>query len=371
MLFKGIEIYSNEAKEIEVVDGVIRDIRPAQYDSSLPYISRGFIDMQVNGYMGIDYSSDDLSVEGIVELCHAMHRTGSLRHVPTIITNSEERIIRNLRVIREAVDSEPIVKASVAGVHIEGPYISTKDGPRGAHDILFVRDPSVEEFHRWQEAAGGLIKIVTIAPEKAGAVEFIKAVSREGVNVAIGHCEPTVEQLYAAVEAGAKLSTHLGNGSSGLLPRLKNHIWQQLADDRLIGGFISDGYHVPEYTMRAMYRSKGPDNTILVSDVAPPGGMAAGLTKWGNIDVEVHQDGHLGLWNTEFLAGAGHLLDYDLVQFMRFTGASLAEAIKLVTENPAKVLGVGSGQEFTVGEKADIISFRIGERLTDIEYAIG
>jgi N-acetylglucosamine-6-phosphate deacetylase len=220
-----------------------------------------------------------------------------------------------------------------------------------------VRDPDPGEFREWQAAARGNIKIVTLAPERAGAIAFIENLRREGVIPAIGHTAASPEIVRDAVAAGARLSTHLGNGSHANLPRLRNYLWEQLARDELCAGVICDGFHLPPAVVKTIYRVKGPQRTILVSDAALLGGYKSGLYKWGRLDVEVFPDGHLGLPGTTLLAGAAHLLDWDIPRFCEFTGASLGEAIRLCTENPARLLepeenasplGAGSPANLTI-----------------------
>lgn len=374
MVFKGVDVRDNLYKTIAVEQGILSSVesRSVQAGDGV-FLSPGFIDMQVNGYLGIDYSGNDLDIAGIRKLIDQLARTGTLHHVPTIITNSEERIIRNLGIIADAVECDLQVRKAIAGIHVEGPFISAKDGPRGAHDAKFVRQPDIEEVRRWQEAARGLIRMITIAPEKRDAALFAEDVTKMGIQVSIGHCEPDPTQLEALVAAGAGLCTHLGNGSSPLLPRLKNHIWMQLADDRLTAGIISDGFHLPPYVLKSFYRTKGMEKLVLVSDAALLGGLEPGISKWGDIEVEICPDGHLKLAGTEMLAGAGHLLDWDLRIFMEATGATLGESLKGVTENPARVLGLaGYGQPFRVGDRADIIAFRLGkDRLEILDYYLG
>lgn len=368
MEYCGIDIIDGKYKRITVSEGFITDIRVlSEFEDNTRYLSPTFTDMQVNGYMGVDYSGDDLNEDGILFLIKELSRSGTFRHVPTIITNSEERIIKNLSVISNACNHNPIIRNAIIGIHIEGPFISSKDGPRGAHDPLYVRELDIEEVKRWQRAGQGLLKIITIAPEKNGAVPFIRKVTDMGINVAIGHAEPSEKEVLDAVDAGARLSTHLGNGSSAMLPRLKNHIWVQTAEDRLTAGIISDGFHLPRSVVKTIYRTKGIDNIILVSDVALLGGMKPGLAKWGNIDVEICQDGHLSLAGTSLLAGAGHLLDWDIAKFMSFTGTGIKEAIKTVTVNPNRVLGAYINSGYKVGDRADILSFDIGDERLEIE----
>jgi N-acetylglucosamine-6-phosphate deacetylase len=305
----------------------------------LPYISPGFLDIQVNGYMGSDYSLEDLSEEQVTKIISYLNRSGTTQHVPTIITTPPERILRNLKVIAKAIHSSRDIACAISGIHIEGPFISPADGPRGAHNATYVRPPDLNEFKRWQEAAEGHITTVTLAPEWGGALEFIQTITSMGVTAAIGHTAAPPDRIKAAVEAGARLSTHLGNASHPMIPRLRNYLWEQLGEDRLMAGIICDGFHLPKSVVRVFTRAKGLDRLILVSDVAYLGGLNPGLYRWNDVEVQVFDDGHLGLPGTESLAGAAHLLDWDIPRFMEFTGYSLGETIPLCSRNPGRIQG--------------------------------
>jgi N-acetylglucosamine-6-phosphate deacetylase len=348
-------------------------IKAADVHQDAPFISPAFIDLQVNGCAGCDYSSDGFAAEDLQRIVRHLAASGTARHVPTIITSPQRRIVRNLKMLAQALKNNPDLSAATAGIHIEGPYISEEDGPRGAHDVKFVRDPSLSEFEEWQEAAGGRIKIVTVAPEKKGALDFIAAVSQRGVVVAIGHTAASPQRIREAVAAGATMSTHLGNGSHSRLPRLQNYLWEQLADDRLYAGIIADGFHLPASVLKVFVRSKGLDRLVLISDIAVAGGRAPGRYTWGDIEVEVHADGHISLAGTEFLVGAGHMLDRDIAQFVHHTGLALGAAVALCTRNAAKVLGEKAyPQDFEQGMPADLTLFRYrpGDERLRIEQTI-
>lgn len=375
VIFEGSWCGTGRAVRIVVERGTVGSVEELSAPGGETILSPGFLDIQVNGYFGIDYSSEELSLDRMETLSAHLLRSGTTRHIPTIITNSQERILENLRRIAEARDGASELREAIPGIHVEGPYIASEDGPRGAHDPRYVRDPNVEELRRWIDASRGLLKVVTLAPERKGAIPFIRALLQEGITPAIGHTAASPKQIAEAVEAGARLSTHLGNGSHALLPRLRNYLWEQLASDGLTAGIIADGYHLPPSVMKIFHRVKGRERLLLVSDVGPMGGLDVGVHKWGNIEVEVHPDGHLGLPGTEFLAGAGHLLDRSVAQFLRATGASMEEAIYLVTEGPAAELGIGAGESVSrrdtagvagrgfvalpkVGERANLLQFR-------------
>ena len=340
MAYQGLSVFTGKAVEIEIQGSLIQSVTPFETKQHLPYLSPGFLDMQVNGYMGNDYSLEDFSEDQIVKIIAHLNRSGTTQHLPTVITSPRERALRNLRIISQAIrDSEDIAHA-ISGIHMEGPFISPNDGPRGAHNAAYIRPPDLNEFREWQEAAEGRIILVTLAPEWEGALEFIREITSMGIIPAIGHTAASPDRIRAAVDAGARLSTHLGNASHSMIPRLKNYIWEQLAEDRLMAGIICDGFHLPKSVVQVFTRAKGLDRLILVSDAAYLGGLKPGLYKWNDVEVQVFDDGHLGLPGTESLAGAAHLLDWDIPRFMEFTGCSLGETIPLCTRNPGRILGV-------------------------------
>jgi N-acetylglucosamine-6-phosphate deacetylase len=339
MTYQGISVFSNQPLEVVVAGGSILKATPLITKHRLPYISPGFFDMQVNGYMGSDYSLEDLSEAQIAKIIFHLNRSGTTQHVPTVITSPRERMVRNLKTITRAIQHSKEIACAISGIHIEGPFISPADGSRGAHNAAYVRPPDLNEFKDWQEAAEGRITTVTLAPEWEGAIKFIQHITSLGVTAAIGHTAAPPDRIRAAVEAGARLSTHLGNASPAMIPRLKNHLWEQLAEDRLMAGIICDGFHLPKSTVQVFARAKGLDRLILVSDAAYLGGLKPGLYRWNDVEVQVFDDGHLGLPGTEALAGAAHLLDWDIPRFMEFTGNSLGEAISLCSRNPARIQG--------------------------------
>jgi N-acetylglucosamine-6-phosphate deacetylase len=358
MKVQGVSVFTNRPVAVQWEGRIITEVAEIESRGGLPYISPGFLDMQVNGYNGSDYSLEDFNPDHMVNIIDSMAKSGTTQHVPTIVSCPQERILRNLAIIAGQMERSREIGSAIAGIHIEGPFISSEDGPRGAHDPAYVRNPSFEDFRRWQDAAGGRISIITIGPEREGALDFIRKVKEAGVTVAIGHTGAEPEQIWRAVEAGATVSTHLGNGSYTHIPRLKNYIWEQLAADELTAGIISDGFHLPASVVKVFTRAKGLDRLVLVSDVALLGGFSPGVYKWGNLDVEVFDDGHLGLPGTTILAGAAHLLDWDLAHYVQFTGLELAQAIALCSINPARVLGLeASYGRLERGAPANLVTF--------------
>jgi N-acetylglucosamine-6-phosphate deacetylase len=299
----------------------------------------GFIDLQVNGFAGVDYNSPDASVEEIGRSIRVMFSTGVTRFLPTVITGSPERMLgalRNLAAAREALAEGE----SIAGFHVEGPHISPDDGPRGAHPREWVRPPDLDEFHRWQEAARGQVRLVTLSPEWPQAPGYIERIVKEGVVVSIGHMGYTrsiSQQIRDAVSAGATLSTHLGNGANPMLPKTANYIWEQLAEERLSASFIVDAIHLPDAFLCAALRAKGVERSILVTDAVMPAMCAPGIYQLGDVQVELKDDRRVVLRGGDRLAGSSLRMDQAIENVMRIAGVSLEEAVAMATVNPARV----------------------------------
>lgn len=358
MIIKGYDIKRESAVELTIHGGCIREISKID-EVGLPYISTGFVDLQVNGYCGADYSSDNLTTEDVYSIVSELSCSGTTCHLPTIITGDINKTINNIRVIVSAVHRSKHLRNAIAGIHLEGPYISSVDGARGAHDKKYVKKPDIKELHRMHDAAEGMIKIITLAPEIDGACEFISAAEKLGIKTSIGHSNAKSNEIRKAVDAGLSLSTHLGNGIAQTIDRRENQLWAQLADDRIKAGIISDGFHLTADQLTVFWKAKTLKNMFLVSDVGPMAGKEPGIYKWGNIDVEVYKDGHLGLHGTPYLAGAGHLLDWSIAHFINLAGCNLKETLSTITEIPSKI--IGKDISLNVGKPADIVLFRFTE----------
>jgi len=321
-------------------------------------LAPGFFDIQVNGHKGYGYSHKDFSEDIIKKIISSLDASGTTRHLPTIVTIPNERILKNLAGIAQSVKNSEKIASAIAGIHIEGPYLSAEDGPRGVHEPAYIHDPDFSEFQTWQEAADGLIRLVTLAPERKGAIEFVQKVSATRVIVSIGHTAADPERIRQAIKAGARMTTHLGNGSHNLLPRLKNYIWEQLAADELAAGIICDGFHLPKAVVKVFKRAKGLGRLILVSDIAYYAGLEPGIFRFENTDEQVFEDGHLGLAGSDYLSGAAHLLDRDIAQFMAYTKSTLAETIPLCTSNPYRILEFPDNYgKLEIDSPADLVLF--------------
>jgi N-acetylglucosamine-6-phosphate deacetylase len=356
----GRSVSTGERIEVEF-DSLIRhvdpDLDPAADDDA--WLAPGFIDLQVNGFAGVDYNAPEASHEEIGRSIRTLFSTGVTRFFPTVITGAPEdmlRALRNLAAARESLEDG----AAMEGFHVEGPHISPEDGPRGAHPAGWVRPPRVHEFQSWQEAAQGHVRLVTLSPEWPGALRYIEHLTREGVVTSIGHTRATREQIQDAVSAGATLSTHLGNGAHAVLQRHPNYIWEQLAEDRLAASFIVDGIHLSDSFLRVALRAKGIERSILITDAVMPAMCGPGLYKLGDLEVELKDDQRVVLRGDTRLAGSSLRLDRAVENVMRLAGLNLTEAVTMATANPARVGRVsGRRRGIQPGERADLVRFRL------------
>jgi N-acetylglucosamine-6-phosphate deacetylase len=372
MKCKGIETSTNDFIEIQG-DSVISHIDPVlEAADNAAYIAPGFIDLQVNGFAGVDFNFPAASFEEIARSIRAMFSTGVTRFFPTVITGAPEDMLgalKNLARARQTLPEGPAMEA----FHVEGPHISQYDGPRGAHPVRWIRPPDLEEFRRWQDAAQGNVRLVTLSPEWPESTVYIEQLAREGVVTSIGHTRATREQIGDAVRAGARLSTHLGNGADAVLPRHPNYIWEQLAEDKLAASFIVDGHHLPDSFLRVALRAKGIERSLLVTDAVMPALCAPGTYRLGEVEVELKDDQRVVLKGGTRLAGSSLRMDAAISNVMRFAGVSLTEAIAMATVNPARVGRIGGRvRGLRSGDRADVVRFRVEEgRVRVIETYMG
>ncbi len=363
---RGKHHMTGQLSDFQIADGLIETIDPpsdgvATLGGEGYWVAPGLIDIQVNGYRGHDLCAENISPEEVMLLANDLGSAGVTAFCPTVTTNSFEAMESSLRAIARACETSDAVRYRVLGIHLEGPYISPQDGPRGAHPAQYVHAPDWAEFTRLQEASAGRIRIVTVAPELPGAIEFIAHASRLGLVVAIGHHAATREHILRAMDAGAVLCTHLGNGAHNQLPRHPNYIWEQLANDGLMASIVLDGHHLPPSVVKTFYRTKGPDRLILTSDAIAAAGLPVGKYKLMGQEVELLADGSVHLSGTAYLAGSALRLSDAIRNVMRFASCGFAEAITMASLNPARLLGLERERgALRIGMPADLTLFRDG-----------
>jgi len=370
---EGIHYSTGKPVRLEVKNGIISEIREIKEFSNQQtkvYVAPGLIDNQINGYAGIDFSGNSLNDNDLLTAAQAIWSEGVTSFVPTVITNSHESIVKNLTILGEACKASDLLLKSIPGFHLEGPYLSPVEGYRGCHPEHYMRKPSYKEFSEYQKASGGRIIQVTVAPELEGAMEFIKECTGNGTIVAIGHSNASADQINMAVDYGAAISTHLGNGCANLIHRHNNPIWPQLANEKLTPSIIADGHHLNADEIRVFCKVKGTINIILTSDVIYLAGMAPGRYSFLGADVLLKDDGMLINEELNCLAGASFPLKKGVENIMNIAGYSLSDAIKMASENVARVYGLNSIGTLQKGKRADIILFEMEDNQIQIKQTI-
>lgn len=347
---------------VEVENGKIsRLVRSPQWRAPSPtdvFIAPGFIDNQVNGYSSHSFTSMDLTLEGVREATRGLWAAGVTTYLPTVTTNENATIVHSFEVLAEA-SNDPEIGPSIPGFHLEGPFISPVDGFRGAHQERWVRPPDWKEFQDFNRAAQGKILQVSLAPEVAGAMDFIRHCRREGVVVALAHHNGSAAEIKEAIDAGAAIVTHLGNGCANMINRHENPLWPQLADDRLMASIIVDGFHLRPEEVKVFLSAKGREMIVLTSDVTKFAGLPPGVYDLDGKELELTVDGMVKFPAQNVLAGAALPVTAGIGNIMRFAGISLGDAIRLATQNPARLYGLEDRGQIEPGMRADLVLFQV------------
>jgi N-acetylglucosamine-6-phosphate deacetylase len=362
MKIQGLYYADGMPISITIDHGMIEKIeRPASIgEDSLYFLAPGLIDHQVNGYLSHSFVGGELDAATLRKITEGFWSKGITSFFPTLTTQTDEALTKGFETLNGLLTDQYLAQ-SIPGFHLEGPYISPEPGFRGVHNPEWIRLPDWQEFERWYNASGKRIREVTIAPEIEGAMEFIRKCRELDIVVAVGHSAALADDINQAMELGATVSTHLGNGCANTIHRHHNPLWPQLADDRLTASIIVDGFHLTREEVRTFTNAKGFENTILVSDLTRLAGMPPGTYHDFGQELVVTPEGAIMFPEENVLAGASFLVTRGVENVIEFTGCSLGEAIDMASKNPARVLGLEDRGEITVGKRADLILFTFNE----------
>ena len=333
----------------------LAELSLAENASTDLWLTRGLVDIQVNGYQGVLLTRADNSVDDLARCEQALAAQGVVRWCPTVTTNDADVIRASLASIADAIEQGALKR--VHCIHMEANFLSGEEGYRGAHIARFMQDPGVKEFESWQKAARGHIGYVSVAPERKGAIEFIHYLASRGIIVALAHHNAPLEVIAAAADAGARLSTHLFNGCAGTVQRHNNVIYSQLAEDRLWASFIPDGHHIPYHVLKVGLRVKGLDRSVFTSDLVYLGGYPEGEYTKAERTVEV-RNGAIWIKGTSYLSGAWSSLAQGIERATAAGVVSPGQALRLASTNPARLLGIKDNLEPAAGSAGPFVLFR-------------
>ncbi|CAN5187564.1 N-acetylglucosamine-6-phosphate deacetylase [soil metagenome] len=299
----------------------------------------GFVDLQVNGFKGVDFSSEDLTEKSFIYACQELIKQGTIVFLPTIITNSPKVFERNLRLMVSCiVDTE--LHDHIPGFHIEGPFISPEDGARGAHNKAWVRDPDLNFLEQLFHWSAKKIKILTIAAELVGADELCKKATQLGITVSLGHHLANAEDIKKLAESGAKLLTHLGNGLPQMIHRHNNPLWEGISNDELMATIITDGHHIPPALIKTIIRAKETSKLIVVSDASPIAGLPPGKYHTLGNEAILEPSGLLINPKTGYLVGSSSTMIDCLNYLWSLNLISYDQLIDLGFYNPLNLLKI-------------------------------
>jgi len=338
--------------------------------AEMPFISPGFVDIQVNGFAGVDFSGPGLDAEKAISVLPAIWSTGATTFCPTLITNSFSELAKNFAILEQAACMDRDFAHAVPCYHLEGPYISPL-GSHGAHDPQWMHPPNWGEFLELQRAAGGRIGIVTLAPELPGAEDFIRKAQSAGVVVAISHTDGGPDDVHRAAAAGATLNTHLGNGCPEYLHRHKAPLWAQLATESLQASIICDGFHLPPDVVKVIVAVKGIDKCILITDAVHVAQLPPGRYSLVGTEIELLPSGQVVRADRVSMAGSALTMNRGVAVFMKFSQCTLAEAIQAATANPANLLRRRTiCSQVAAGQPANLVLFRQEPETLRVESVI-
>jgi len=369
---EGIHYATGKPVRVTIQDGKIaqvKELKKIPSSKKSVFIAPGFFDNQINGFAGVSFAfgNSDLTTDGVLKATSELWKKGVTTYLPTLTTHSQDVLVKNFSVLANAINSKDI-KGSIPGFHLEGPYINPEDGFRGAHPKRYIRLPDWDEFMQMYTAADKNIIQVTVAPEMEGAQDFIKKCAEKGIVVALGHHNGNTQQVNQAVENGAKTSTHLGNGCANMINRHRNPLWPQLANDDLMISIICDGFHLLPEEIQVFYKVKGPDRTIITSDVTSYAALEPGeyVTQTGET-IELTKEGMLRYPAQNVLYGSASPITKGVGHVMKVTGCSLEEAVRMASTNPAKLYNLDDRGTLEVGKRADLILFTLENSKVDIQ----
>jgi len=304
-------------------------------------VSGSFVDLQVNGYGGVDFNQDDLDAAALHRACERLEADGVGGILATIITDDLGVMCRRLSAIASLRERDPLARRLVEGIHIEGPFLNESDGYRGAHPRDAIRPADVESMTRLLDAAGGLTRVVTLAPERDAAMKVTRFLATKGIVVSAGHPDATLDELRGAIDAGLSLFTHVGNGCPMLMHRHDNIVQRALSlADRLWLCFIADGAHVPFTPLGNYLKLAGYDRCLIVTDAIAPAGLGPGRYKFGRWDLVIGEDMVSRAPDRSHFVGSGVTMKQSAENLRQALGLPEAVIRKLTLDNPRSAAGL-------------------------------
>lgn len=296
-------------------------------------------DLQVNGFTGVDFQQPELLQHELRRAVEALHRHETHRVFLTLVTDEIDALCRKFARLEKFRRADPLLAETICGYHLEGPWLSPQPGFCGAHSGELQRAPTLADLRRLQEATGGHLRLITLAPEWPGSAEVIAAAVASGIVISLGHTDASEETIDEAIRAGATLCTHLGNGVPLTLPRHDNIVQRLLTRDELTACLIPDGAHLPPFVLKNFFRAKPPGKVVFTTDCMAAAAAPEGRYLLGAAEVE-SRGGVVRKPGEQLLAGSSLTPDRGVQNAARWLDLPLAEARAMFAERAADLFGI-------------------------------
>lgn len=362
---------TGNAVVVRWAEGRISEVKPAADAIPADYwIAPSLFDLQLNGYAGVDFQQDHVALPDLLKAARALAAAGCCRFFIALITDDWPRMLGRLRRLRALMKQSPELQQALAGWHLEGPFLSAEPGFHGAHDPALMRDPTPAHAQELRAVAGEDPLLVTVSPERAGSVDFIRAAVSNGIVVSLGHTNASAQMLHEAIEAGATAFTHLGNGCPQMLDRHDNILWRIFERPELKVSLIPDRIHLSPIFFRLAHRLVQPGHILYTTDAMAAAGAPPGRYQLGKLDLEVGRDQVVRQPGKPLFAGSALRPIDGVVRAAQMLDCSWQEAWPRLSTVPANLVGLRN--ELTVGEPADFCLLKTTEangRLSSLELA--
>jgi N-acetylglucosamine-6-phosphate deacetylase len=355
----GWHYVTHKSVRVSWAAGWITHVDPCATDLAKVWLAPALLDLQVNGFAGVDFQQDNLTAAQLLQAARGLRTAACARFFLTLITDDWTTMLERLRHVRELRAASTELQSSIAGWHIEGPFLSTEPGYHGAHDPARMFNAAASHIAQLREIAGSDPVLLTLSPERAGAMQAIATAVASGIKVNLGHTNAPAEVLQQAVKAGATGFTHLANGCPRELDRHDNIILRVLETPGLTVNLIPDGTHVSPPLFRLIHRALGNDAIYYSSDAMAAGGAPPGKYKLGKLEVEVGADQVVRQPGKALFAGSALRPVEGVFRAAEMLRSSWQESWKRFSEIPARLAGLRAG--LTVGDPSHLCALTFSE----------
>lgn len=356
----GRHFATGEPVEIRWEHGLIQSVTSTKTSTTTDvWIAPALVDLQINGYGGVDFQQDNLSADELLTAVRHLTAAGCTRFLLTLITDDWTRLIARLRHLRQLRDATPALRHAIVGWHVEGPFLSAEPGFCGAHDPALMMDPAPAHLRELRDATGNDPLLITLAPERRNALDAIEQAVSLGMKVSLGHTNASAEILAEAVRRGATAFTHLGNAIPRDLDRHDNILWRVFETPGLVASLIPDTNHVSPSLFRLVHRVLESDSIYYTTDAMSAAGMEPGRYPLGRLNLEVGLDQIVRQPGRPNFAGSALRPIEGVFRAAKMLGCSWQKVWPRLSETPAKLMGLPSG--LRVGAPADLCLMQMAE----------